>query len=90
VSTLTAEQRAKLPRSSFADPARRLFPVIDDGDVQAAALLLGKAKNPAAVKARVILIARKRGLKLPAAWEADAKAGEGTMRSALKSAVNGG
>jgi hypothetical protein len=90
MSSLTPKERFKLPASNFGDPVARLYPIIDDGDVQSAALLLGKAKDPATVKARIIAIARRKNLKLPAAWEADAKAGEGTMRSALRSAVNGG
>lgn len=88
MSQLTAKQRAALPASAFAGPGRT-YPILDDDDVRSAALLLGKAKNPEAVKRRVIMIARAKGLTLPKAWEADAKAGEAKLKQALKSAVDG-
>lgn len=69
MSTLTQAQRMKLPLSSFGDPERRLFPIVDQDDVDSAAHLIGKARNPAAVKARIIRIARRKGLSLPDAWK---------------------
>lgn len=68
MSTLSAAQRAKLPESDFGDPARRLFPIVDQQDVDSAAHLIGKAKNPGAVKAQISAIVKRKGLKLPDAW----------------------
>ena len=73
MSSLTKAQRDRLPLSSFADPAHRLYPILDQSDVDAAARLLGKARDPAAVKKRVIEIARRKGLKIPQAWQTDTK-----------------
>ena len=69
MSTLNTAQRMKLPASSFADPAGRKFPILDQNDVDSAAHLIGKAGNPGAVKARIIAIARRKGLTLPDAWK---------------------
>jgi hypothetical protein len=71
MSKLTKKQRDALPESDFGDPARRLFPIVDQDDVDSAAHLIGKAKNPEAVKKRIIAIARRKGLKIPEAWKAD-------------------
>jgi hypothetical protein len=73
MSKLTKKQRDELPLSDFADPERRLFPILDQDDVDSAAKLLGKAKNPAKVKARIIAIAKRKGLKVPDAWKETAK-----------------
>jgi len=43
MSNLDTKQRDALPDSDFADPKNRLFPIIDQDDVNAAAKLLGKA-----------------------------------------------
>jgi hypothetical protein len=69
MSTLNAAQRARLPLSDFGDPARRLFPIVDASDVSDAAHLIGKAHNPAAVKARIIAIAKRKGFGIPDAWK---------------------
>jgi hypothetical protein len=69
MSTLSKDQRDKLPESAFGDPTRRLFPILDQNDVDSAASLIGKAKNPEAVKARIIAIAKRKGLKIPDAWQ---------------------
>lgn len=89
MSSLTTAQRAKLPASSFGDPERRLFPVVDQADIESAKHLIGKAKDPEAVKRRIIAIARTKGLKIPLAWETDGKAGERAMTAALQRTVNG-
>ena len=68
MSTLTKEQRAKLPAEDFGDPERRLFPIVDQDDVDSAAHLVGKAADPEAVKRRIISIATHKGLRLPDAW----------------------
>jgi hypothetical protein len=71
MSKLSKKQRDALPESDFGDPARRLFPIVDQDDVDSAAHLIGKAKNPEKVKARIIAIAKRKGLKIPDAWKAD-------------------
>lgn len=73
MSNLTKKQRDALPASAFGDPERRLFPVVDCSDVSDAASLIGKAKNPDKVKARIITLAKSKGCTIPAAWEEDPK-----------------
>jgi len=73
MSTLTKKQRDALPESAFGDPARRLFPIVDCSDVADAAHLIGKAKNPGAVKARIISLAKAKNCTIPDAWKEDAK-----------------
>jgi hypothetical protein len=71
-------ERDKMDSSDFAGPDQS-FPIKTQADVDAASHLIGKAKDPAAVKARVISIAKKKGLKLPDAWmKAAAEADETT------------
>lgn len=77
MSTLTQAQRDALPLSDFASPNDRKFPIVDQSDVDAAASLIGKADDPEAVKTRIIAIAKRKGLKLPDAWQSKA-AGEPT------------
>lgn len=74
MSNLTKKQRDALPESAFGDPKNRLFPILDQDDVDSAARLIGKAGNKAAVKARIIAIARRKGLKIPDAWQEKAAA----------------
>lgn len=71
-SKSTKAEREKMPESDFAGP-NRSFPIMDQNDVNDAARLIGHASDPAAVKARVISIAKRKGLKLPDAWQTDAK-----------------
>jgi hypothetical protein len=66
---LTKAQRDQLPLSSFADPQHRLFPILDQSDLTAVSHLIGKARDPAAVKKRAIEIAHRKGLKIPQAWQ---------------------
>jgi len=89
MSNLTQKQRMQLPLSSFGQPEDRKFPIVDASDVADAASLIGKAKNPAKTKARIIAIARRKGFAIPAAWEADAKEGASKVRSALRTATGG-
>jgi hypothetical protein len=77
MATWTAEKRRKLPLSQFGAPDQRLFPIEDQSDLDAAAHLIGRAKNPAKVKKRLIAIARKLGLKIPDAWKDDAAMSDG-------------
>lgn len=73
MSNLTKQQRDALPESDFGQPNGRLFPIVDQDDLDSAAHLIGKAKNPDKVKARIIAIAKRKGLKIPDAWQSDAK-----------------
>jgi hypothetical protein len=79
MSQLNTAQRAKLPTSAFGDPQRRLYPIVDQDDVDSAAHLIGKAKDPEAVKRRIIMIARKKGLRIPDAWQEDSKSSGGKV-----------
>jgi len=66
-------ERDKMSESDFAGPDQS-FPIKTQADVDAASHLVGKAKDPAAVKARIIAIAKKKGLTLPEAWNVKAAA----------------
>lgn len=72
MSTLNTAQRKALPASDFGDPTARLYPIVDQDDVDSAAHLIGKASNPDAVKKRIIAIAKRKGLSIPDAWKSDA------------------
>lgn len=63
--------RDKLKASDFGDPAGRKFPIVTAGDVSDAASLIGKADDPAAVKARIIAIAKRKGFEsaIPESWK---------------------
>ncbi len=67
-ANLNTAERDALPASDFGDEKNRLFPITDQDDVDSAAHLIGKAKNPSAVKARIIKIAKRKGLSIPDAW----------------------
>ena len=70
----TRAERDTLSLASFGDPANKEFPVHTQSDLDAAATLIGTAKNPEAVKRRLIKIATAKGLTIPDAWTAkDAK-----------------
>ena len=68
MAKLTAKARRALPKSSFAGP-HRTFPINNASAPRRAAHLLGKASNPAAVKRRIISIAKRKGYPLPKAWQ---------------------
>jgi hypothetical protein len=76
MSNLSTKERKSVDLSNFGDPERRLFPVMDQDDVDSASHLIGKAKNPDAVRKRIIAIAKRKGLKIPDAWK------EATMSTA--------
>lgn len=63
----TKGDRTKIPAEDFAGP-NRTFPIVTQQDVHDAARLIGHAANPAAVKARIMAIARRKGFSLPVAW----------------------
>ncbi len=64
---ISTKERNALADEDFAGP-NRSFPIADQDDVDSASHLIGKADNPAAVKARIIAIAKRKGLTLPEAW----------------------
>lgn len=68
----STKKRANMDTADFGDPAKRAFPVVNQEDLDNAARLLGHADNPAAVKKRLIAIAKRRGLSLPDSWKDDA------------------
>lgn len=61
-------ERDKLSKGDFGDPKRQAFPIKDQSDLDNAAHLIGHAKDPSAVKARLKAIAKRKGLKVPATW----------------------
>lgn len=71
----TAETRRAWKISNpedWGDPEHDLFPLKDQDDVTSAGHLIGKAKNPGAVKKRVMAFAKRHGFTIPKAWEDDA------------------
>jgi hypothetical protein len=65
----TAEERDALPPEDFGDPSRKLFPIDDQDDLDSAKDLIGRAKNPDAVRSKIIAIAKRKGLAIPDAWK---------------------
>lgn len=65
--------RDKIPAEDFAGPGRT-YPIVTPGDVADAGGLIGHASDPAAVKAKIQAIAKRKGpgfvAKLPASWTA--------------------
>jgi hypothetical protein len=61
-------ERDKMSDDDFAGPDQS-FPIKTQADVDAAKHLVGKAANPDAVKAKVITIAKRKGLTIPDAWQ---------------------
>jgi hypothetical protein len=84
MSNLSKAERDKLPASEFADETRRLFPILDQADVDSAAHLIGKAKDPEAVKARISAIAKRKGLKIPDAWQSSKMAAEFAVETSAR------
>lgn len=78
MSNLNTKQRAALKDGDFGDPTGRKFPILDQDDVDSAAHLIGKAGNPEAVKARIIAIAKRKGLAIPDAWQESTQADDGS------------
>lgn len=71
-------ERDALPDSDFGfvDGDRRLFPIVIEDDVMAAARLIGRAKglsdnDKEAVKAKIIKIAKDKGFAIPKTWKAE-------------------
>lgn len=80
----TKKDRSKIPPEDFAGP-HKTFPIVTQQDVHDAARLIGHARNPDAVKARVIAIAKRKGFALPKAWQSSSK--ESTTPMAKKIAL---
>jgi hypothetical protein len=72
-ASMSQQERDKVPRQDFAWPEAKKFPITDQAHLDAAVRLLGRAPKgkQAAIKRRIISIARRKGLKLPDAWKAD-------------------
>jgi|GEM_PF-1469260 len=85
MSKLDTKERDALSDDDFGDPKNRLFPIVDQDDVDSASKLIGKAENPKAVKATIIEIATKKGLKLPIAWQSKGKMSTFALASFAKS-----
>jgi hypothetical protein len=79
----SAKDRSKMPDSDFAGP-HSSFPVRTQQDVYNAARLVGHAADPAAVKAAIIRIAKRKGFALPDAWKEDEKPKEAAAVQAWK------
>ena len=67
---VSQEERKKMPLSDFAWPSQRKYPIKDQKHLDAAVKLLGRApaSMQAAIKRRIIEIAHRKGLTLPAEW----------------------
>lgn len=80
----TKKDRESIDESDMGEPPDG-FPIEDDDDIEAASHLIGKSSDPEKVKARIIEIAKRKGLTIPDAWKsvADKAAMSGTNPSAL-------
>lgn len=71
-------EKAKAKRKNYPDSQgpfagpHNSFPIRNQSDVYDAARLIGHAQNPAAVKARIMSIARSKGYSLPKSWQSKA------------------
>lgn len=70
------KERDSYDAADFAGPDRS-FPITTQGQLDAAAHLIGHAANPAAVKAKAKRIAKRKGFTLPKAWQDDEDDGDG-------------
>lgn len=68
---ITAAERRGMPLSDFGWPEERKFPINSQAHLDAAARLIGRAPaaQRARIKARIIAIARRKGLSLPESWK---------------------
>lgn len=62
------KERDSYDASDFAGPDRS-FPITSQAQLEAAAHLIGHAADPAAVKAKAIRIAKRKGFSLPDSWK---------------------
>lgn len=70
--SISQKERDAIDDSDFAGP-HNSFPIDTQAHLDAAAHLIGHADDPEAVKAKAIEIAKRKGLKLPEAWQEDEK-----------------
>ena len=61
--------REEIDAEDFAGPDKS-YPIVNQASVDDAASLIGKAADPDAVKAKIIAIAKRKGLTIPDAWQA--------------------
>lgn len=84
------KDRADIPAEDFAGPDKS-FPIVTPASVDDAAKLIGHAADPAAVKANIIRIARRKGpafvAALPDSWKDGKKARK--MKKTMKHDVPG-
>lgn len=66
---LTREEREKLLPADFADPDRKLYPILTDADLEEAARVFSKVKDGTKLRDNAIQIARRKNLRVPAGWE---------------------
>ncbi len=78
--SLTQKDRDAIDDSDFAGPDQS-FPIDTQDHLDAAAHLIGHADDPAAVKAKAISIAKRKGFILPQSWQDE----DGGRRDAAQS-----
>lgn len=89
-----AAKRDALPKEDFAGP-NETFPIKTQKDVKSAANLAHHAKDPEAVKRKIMTIAKRKGLKVPKAWQKQsattnaAGMSHGALRKALSEQLRG-
>jgi hypothetical protein len=66
MASLTKEQRDLLPKHDFGDPHRRLYPVVDQDDLNAHAKTCHHHADAESVKGNLRSIAARKGLSVPA------------------------
>jgi len=64
--------REEIDAEDFAGPDKS-YPIVNQASVDDAASLIGKAADPDAVKAKIISIAKRKGLDIPQAWKEPAR-----------------
>ncbi|SRR5579871_2055748 len=78
------KDRGKMDPDDFAGP-HRSFPIMSQADVDNAARLIGHADDPEAVKRKIIAIAKRKGFKIPDAWQKEpVAAASGAKESAAQ------
>ena len=66
------KEREDIPDEDFAGPDKS-YPIVNQASVDDAVNLIGKADNPDAIKAKIIAIAKRKGLDIPDAWQEPAR-----------------
>jgi len=88
----TQAKRDATPLADFGDPDKRAYPVETQKDLEDAARLIGHSDRPEYVKKRLIAIAKRKNLALPASWvqnEQSYSARSGAVRTAVYDQFNG-